>query len=106
MTIEVGKDVRVVIGAYRLAVERLREAHDRKDDDGVFIALTDAMNWLASIAAVSDLSKTEDVVAMVFSSPRNRTDHVLASITHPDENRGTLTPFSVTIQSAAFSEKC
>jgi hypothetical protein len=76
----------LVIHGYRLAVERLREAHDREDHNGVFIALTESMNWLASLADVSDLSKTEDVVAVIFA--RNRTHHVLASIAYRDESRG------------------
>jgi hypothetical protein len=85
-TAVVEKHVGVVIRGYRLAVERLREAHDREDHDGVFIALTEAMNWLASLADVSDLSKTEDVGAVIFA--RNRTHHGLASITYRGESRG------------------
>jgi hypothetical protein len=83
---EVTKQIGVPIHGYRLAVERLREAHNRADHDGVFIAVTEAMNWLAALGDVSSLPKDDDVQAVIFA--RNRTHHHSASITYPDPTRG------------------
>ena len=60
-------------------MSRLRDAHDALDHDGVYIAFTEATNWLHSL----DVSGNEDIDALIFA--RNRSHHHAGSLSYPDE---------------------
>lgn len=81
MSVSVQKDRSVIVRGYRDAVSRLRDAHDAWDHDGVYIALTEATNWLHSL----HVSGNEDIDAVIFA--RNRSHHHWGSITYPDEDQ-------------------
>jgi len=79
VSVSVQKARSVIVRGYRDAVSRLRYAHDAWDHDGVYIALTEATNWLHSL----NVSGNEDIDALIFA--RNRSHHQWGSITYPDE---------------------
>jgi hypothetical protein len=85
VSVSVQKDRSVIVRGYRDAVLRLRDLHDAWDHDGVYIALTEATNWLASLAEQTDVSGHEDVDAVIFA--RNRSHHHWGSVTYPDEGQ-------------------
>ena len=79
VSVSVQKARGVTVRGYRDAVSRLRAAHDAWDHDGVYIAVTEATNWLHSL----NVSGNEDIDAVIFA--RNRSHHHGGSITYPDE---------------------
>lgn len=81
MSVSVQKARAVIVRGYRDAVSRLRDAHDAWDHDGVYIALTEATNWLHSL----NVSGNEDIDALIFA--RNRSHHHAGSLTYPDEGQ-------------------
>jgi hypothetical protein len=81
VSVSIQKARGVIVRGYRDAVSRLRDAHDAWDHDGVYIALTEATNWLHSL----NVSGHEDVDAVIFA--RNRSHHQWASIAYADEGR-------------------
>jgi hypothetical protein len=88
-TITVVKHVGVATKGYFAAVERLRQAVLRgsEESDGVYIALVEAIGWLAVVEKQTTLAGNVDAQAVIFA--RNVSQHHLPSLTHFDEARGT-----------------
>lgn len=67
---------------YRRALGHLEAAVAAGDVDGVYIYVTEAANWLVSLADGSNLKGDQDVRAVRHA--RNRSHHTWASIVFPD----------------------
>jgi hypothetical protein len=83
--VAVAKARTVVLRGFLEAVARLRTALEQPEDgDAVYIALAEAMNWLASLADEdARLQADDDAQAVLFG--RHRTHHQHGSIAYPDE---------------------
>lgn len=84
--LSVAKGLDVTVDGYVRAVERLKDAITRNDSDGVYISVTEAVNWLTSLRIPAALQGDADVVALTFA--RDRSHHQWASIVYRDEHTG------------------
>jgi hypothetical protein len=81
----VAKTIALQVHAFRLALGRLEAAIEATLADDVYIALTEATYWLASVAETDKSLKTDgDVLAVTFV--RDRLFHQTASPTYLDDD--------------------
>lgn len=73
----------MIVRGYRDAVRRLVGADRTSDGDAVHIALTEATNWLDSLAEQTPVRSDTHVQAVLFA--RQRSHHQWGAITYRDD---------------------
>jgi hypothetical protein len=77
------KSVGIQAEGFRRAVARLQVAVETVDDDGVYIAVLEALNWLPIVAWQLSLNRDNDVRALLYG--RHRGSHQSASVIYREE---------------------
>ena len=78
LSVAISKALSVPARGFREAVADVRRASAQNDVDGLFIAVTNAAQWLTAITwQKADLKNNQDVVALSFA--RDRAHHQLGS---------------------------
>ena len=83
VSVSIQKHLAVIVRGYRDAVRRLVEADRTSDGDAVHIALTEATNWLDSLAEQTPVRSDTHVQAVLFA--RRRSHHQWGAITYRDD---------------------